>query len=112
MNSIKNLINKAYFHFKNNNHCVLCKKNIFNHKTNYNNFCEYTGYSINRNRLYLDFKDSDDFIALYRNSFSIFLEEEELKIDFLYDIEFDDYFELKKYCLDIYNKYKENLIFS
>ena len=111
MNSIENLINKAYMHFENDNYCVLCKKSIYKH-ADYWNVCDHTGFTINRNRFFLDFKDSGDFIALYKNSFSIFLEGEDLKIDFLYNSEFDDYFELKKYCLDIYNKYKENLIFS
>jgi len=105
---------KNYIRCHNNDRkCIICNKSTKfseNHGTLYCRFDSKIHFDVYSSKIIIIINEhANTAITLYFDRFCFTIKDEFISI--LYDKEFNDFFELKDYCLDTYNRYKKNLIF-
>jgi hypothetical protein len=109
MNFLKEFIKNYQINYDFNDKCIVCNQNISTlHDYLCCNFYDDIRYDFYSSELRLHFL-KNKIIHLYVYKFYFILNNERITLQ--YEKEFNNIFELKDYCINIYNKYEQNLIF-
>jgi hypothetical protein len=110
MKFLEEFCNNYYKTFINERKCILCNQSVSNFHA-YLTCCFYDNILcvVYNDEIDIIIKSENEIIRLFFDSFDFVINN--IEIEFLYEEEFDNIFKLKNHCLDLYWKYKENLIF-